>query len=63
MTDAEVVRVIAQPITDHSDDWRCAEPKRREYAHALPKLARNRNTSPMDFARSAFGVRCVVASL
>ena len=39
------------------------EEKRREYAHALPKLARKGSASAMNFARSAFGVRCVVASL
>jgi hypothetical protein len=36
--------------------------KRREDAHALPKLTRNRSV-PIYFARSAFGVRCVLASL
>ena len=37
--------------------------KRREDACALQKLSRNENQLSMNFARSAFGVRCVFASL
>src|SRR5213080_136413 len=37
--------------------------KRREDARALPKLSRNERDASTDFARSAFGVRCVLASL
>src|SRR5206468_9697595 len=37
--------------------------KRREDARALPKLSRNERGASMNFARSAFGVRCVLASL
>src|SRR6201997_2474773 len=37
--------------------------KRREDACALPKLSRNRVGASINFARSAFGVRCVLASL
>jgi hypothetical protein len=37
--------------------------KRREDACALPKLRETEKECAMDFARSAFGVRCVVASL
>ena len=38
-------------------------PKRREDARALQKLPRNEEGASTDFARSAFGVRCVLASL
>jgi hypothetical protein len=37
--------------------------KRREDARALPKLSRNERGASTDFARSALGVRCVLASL
>src|SRR5207248_55269 len=37
--------------------------KRREDAVALPKLSRNQIDASGDFARCAFGVRCVFASL
>src|SRR3989454_6434069 len=37
--------------------------KRRKDAVALPKLPRNQIDASGDFARSAFGVRCVFASL
>jgi uncharacterized protein (DUF885 family) len=37
--------------------------KRREDAHALPKLSRNIMGFSVNFVRSAFGVRCVLASL
>src|SRR5216117_3054849 len=40
-----------------------ASRKRREDAVALPKLPRNQIDASGDFARSAFGVRCVFASL
>src|SRR4030095_246192 len=39
------------------------EQKRREDACALPKLSRNRAQLSIAFARGAFGVRCVLASL
>ena len=37
--------------------------KRREDARALPKLSQNETALLVNFARSAFGVRCVLASL
>src|SRR6266481_4023975 len=37
--------------------------KRREDARTLPKLPQNRISTSMNFARSAFGLRCVLASL
>jgi len=37
--------------------------KRREAARTLPKLPQNRIRTFMNFARSVFGVRCVLASL
>src|SRR5262245_53146564 len=37
--------------------------KRREDARALLKLSQNRTNVSRNFARSAFGVRCVFASL
>src|SRR6266478_1167097 len=37
--------------------------KRREDARTLPKLPQNRISTSMNFACSAFGVRCVLASL
>jgi uncharacterized protein (DUF885 family) len=37
--------------------------KRRENACALPKPSRNRTGFPVNFGRSALGVRCVLASL
>jgi len=63
MTDGELVREIAQPLTDQSGDYDALNQSGHEYTHALPKLARNGNRVCHDFARSAFGVRCVLASL
>src|SRR6201997_5589349 len=37
--------------------------KRREDARSLAKVSQNRIRASMDFASSAFGVRCIVASL
>src|SRR5438045_4211612 len=39
------------------------DPKRREGACALRKLSQKRTNVSLHFARSAFGVRCVLASL
>jgi uncharacterized membrane-anchored protein YhcB (DUF1043 family) len=52
------------PRRHRSDYCRVGGPlKRREDAHALQKLSRNRANVLLHFARSALGVRCVLASL
>jgi hypothetical protein len=80
MTNGELVREIAQPLTDQSDEYnalnqndaRTPAHRRAGCAHSQsPATAgRNGNAPAMNFALparlcagSAFGVRCVVASL
>ena len=61
MTDAELVREIAQPLTDQSGDYDALNQSGARYAHALPKsrdCGTKRKRVCHDFARSAFGVRC-----
>jgi hypothetical protein len=66
MTDAELVREIAQPLTHQSGDYDAlsqSDARTRAHSQSPATAGRNGHASAMNFARSAFGVRCVVASL
>src|SRR5438874_6171043 len=56
---SSVIRHLCFVVAEPS----CAELKRREDACALRKLRKTERECSLNFARSAFGVRCVLASL
>jgi hypothetical protein len=63
MTDTELVREKAQPLYDSSDDYDVlnqSDARTRAHSKSFRETAK---ASLMSFARSALGVRCVVASL
>ena len=66
MTDAELVREMAQALADQSGDYdvlKKSDARTRAHSQSPATAGRNRHASAMNFARSAFGVRCVLASL
>ena len=63
MTDAKLVREIAQPPTDQSGDYDALNQSGASTRTHSQSWRETETASAMNFARSAFGVRCVVASL
>jgi hypothetical protein len=63
MKDAELVREIAQPLYDSSDDYDALNQSGARTRAQSKSFRETAKASLMSFARSASGVRCVVASL
>jgi hypothetical protein len=63
MTGAELVREIAQPLTNQSGDYDALNQSGASTRTHSQSLRETETASAMNFARSAFGVRCVLASL
>ena len=63
MTYTEPVREIAQPLTNQSGDYDALNQSGASTRTHSQSWRETEKASSMSFARSAFGVRCVAASL
>jgi hypothetical protein len=63
MTDAEFVREIAQPLTDQSGDYDALNQSGASTRTHSQSWRETETASAMISHGSAFGVRCVLASL